>query len=187
LAAEFEGKKLNSPNDVIVKSDGAIYFTDPAYGISSLQQEQSFEGVYRISPDGRDIAAVATDFQRPNGLAFSPDEKTLYVDDSNRRHIRALNVREDGSLGENSIFHDMNVKIPGSPDGIKVDVEGRVYCAGAGGVWVFDSEGAHLGTIVTPEKPSNCAWGDDDWRSLYITAGTSVYRIRVNTPGIKVP
>jgi gluconolactonase len=187
LADRFHGKKLNSPNDVIVKSDGAIYFTDPAYGITPDQQEQPLEGVYRLSADGKEISLVADDLARPNGLAFSPDEKKLYIDDSERRHIRVYDVRDDGSLTGGSLFHDMNVNTLGAPDGMKVDVEGRVYCTGAGGVWVFDPAGNHLGTIVTPEKPSNCAWGDNDWRSLYITAATSVYRIRVNTPGIKVP
>jgi len=186
LADRFHGKKLNSPNDVVVKSDGAIYFTDPNYGITPDQQEQPLEGVYRLSPDGKEISLVADDLARPNGLAFSPDEKKLYIDDSERRHIRVYDVRDDGSLSGGSLFHDMNVNTPGAPDGMKVDVEGRVYCTGAGGVWVFDAAGNHLGTIVTPEKPSNCAWGDDDWYSLYITAVTSVYRIRVKTPGIKV-
>ena len=184
LAQNFRGKRLNSPNDVIVKSDGAIYFTDPSYGIKSEEQEQPVQGVYRLSPDGDEFTLVADDFARPNGLAFSPDEKKLYIDDSERRHIRVFDVHDDGSLSEGSVFHDMNVSTPGSPDGMKVDVEGHVYCTGAGGVWVFDPAGNHLGTIITPEKPSNCAWGDDDWRSLYITAVTSVYKIRVNTPGI---
>jgi len=187
LADRFQGKKLNSPNDVVVKSDGAIYFTDPAYGITSDQQEQPLAGVYRVSPDGKEISLVADDLARPNGLAFSPDEKKLYIDDSERRHIRVYDVRDDGSLSGGSLFHDMNVSIPGSPDGMKVDIHGHVYCTGAGGVWVFDADGKHLGTIVTPEKPSNCAWGNDDWRSLYITAIASVYKIRVNTPGICIP
>ena len=185
LAETFQGKKLNSPNDVAVKSDGAIYFTDPSYGIDSHEQEQPLQGVYRLSPDGKELSLVAQDFARPNGLAFSPDESKLYINDSERRHIRVFNVREDKSLSGGSLFHDMNVDVPGSPDGMKVDVEGRLYCAGAGGVWVFDDAGKHLGTIVTPEKPSNCAWGSGDWRSLYITAVTSVYMIRVKNPGVK--
>ncbi len=185
LADRFHGKKLNSPNDVVVKSDGAIYFTDPTCGITPEQQEQPAQGVYRLSPGGKETSLVADDLARPNGLAFSPDEKKLYIDDSERRHIRVFDVSDDGSLSGGSLFHDMNVNIPGSPDGMKVDVEGHVYCTGAEGVWVFDPAGNHLGTIITPEKPSNCAWGDDDWRSLYITAVTSVYKIRVNTPGIR--
>ncbi len=187
LADKFQGRKLNSPNDVITKSDGAIYFSDPSYGIQPDQQEQPIQGVYRLSPDGKELSLVADDLARPNGLAFSPDEKKLYIDDSERRHIRVFNVHDDGSLSGGSVFHDMNVSIPGAPDGMKVDVEGHVYCTGAGGVWVFDAAGKHLGTIVTLEKPSNCAWGDDDGRSLYITAVTSVYKIRVNIPGIKLP
>ena len=186
LAETFGGKRLNSPNDVVVKSDGAIYFTDPPYGIKPEEQEQPVQGVYRLSPDGSDLSLVADDLALPNGIAFSPNEKKLYIDDSERRHIRVYDVGDDGSLSGGTLFHDMNVNTPGAPDGMKVDVEGRVYCTGAEGVWVFDAVGNHLGTIVTPEKPSNCAWGDDDWRSLYITAVTSVYRIRVKPPGIKV-
>src|SRR5581483_2605006 len=188
LADKFQCKRLNSPNDVVVKSDGAIYFTDPPYGIKPDQQEQPIQGVYRLSPDGRELIVVATDFERPNGLAFSPDEKKLYIDDSShRRHIRVFDVQADGSLSNGRIFHDMNVREAGSPDGMKVDIYGNIYCTGAGGVWVFDPEGNHLGIIVTPEKPSNCAWGGEDWKSLYITACTSVYKIQVNIPGIKVP
>jgi gluconolactonase len=186
LAESFRGKKLNSPNDVVVKSDGAIYFTDPAYGIRADEQEQQIEGVYRLSPDGRALSLVADDFARPNGLAFSPDEKHLYIDDSRRRQIRVFKVEADGSLSGGSVFHDMNIAIPGSPDGMKVDAEGRVYCTGAGGIWVFDKDGNHLGTIVTPEKPSNCAWGGADWRTLYITACTSVYAARLRAPGAKL-
>ena len=187
LAEVFRGKKLNSPNDVVVRSDGCIYFTDPPYGIKPEQQEQPIQGVYRLSPNTRDLSVVADDFEKPNGLAFSPDEKKLYINDSSRRHVRVFDVACDGSLSDHRLFHDMNVKEPGSPDGMKVDVSGRVYCTGPGGVWVFDKKGAHLGTIVTPEKPANCAWGGDDWRSLYITARSSVYKIQFNSPGIKVP
>jgi gluconolactonase len=187
LATSFQGKRLNSPNDVVVKSDGAIYFTDPNYGIRPEEQEQEVQGVYRLSPDGEKLSPVASDFARPNGLAFSPDEKKLYIDDSERRHIRVFDVNDDGSLSGGAVFHDMNVATPGSPDGMKVDAEGRIYCTGAGGVWVFNREGNHLGTIVTPEKPSNCAWGGSDWRTLYITACRSVYAIRVQTPGMPLP
>ena len=188
LAAEFQGKKLNSPNDVVVKSDGAIYFTDPPYGIEPEQQEQPIQGVYRLAPDGGEITLVAADFDKPNGLAFSPDETKLYIDDSSeRRHIRVFEVQPDGSLANGRIFYDLNVGKPGLPDGMKLDRQGHIYAAGPEGVWVFDAAGRHLGTIITPEEPANCAWGDDDWRTLYITARTSVYKIRVNIPGIKVP
>jgi gluconolactonase len=187
LADQFQGKKLNSPNDVIVKSNGAIYFTDPPYGIQPEQQEQPIQGVYLIPPDHQEIILLADDFYKPNGLAFSPDEKQLYIDDSQCRHIRVFDVKIDGTLANSRVFHDMNIEEPGSPDGMKIDVQGNIYCTGAGGVWVFDCEGNHLGTIVTPEGPTNCAWGDEDGQSLYITAGTSIYRIRVNIPGIQVP
>lgn len=187
LADRFQGKRLNSPNDVVVKSDGSIYFTDPPYGIKPEEQEQTIQGVYRLSPGGKELTVVADDFLRPNGLAFSPDEKKLYIDDSSeRRHIRVFDVRPDGTLTKGKIFYDMNVKKPGSPDGMKIDVLGHVYCTGARGVWVFNEEGGHLGTILMPEQPSNCAWGDKDRRTLYITAQTSVYQIRVNKPGIKL-
>lgn len=187
LADKFRGQKLNSPNDIVVKSDGAIYFTDPPYGIQPNQQEQPIQGVYRLSPDTNEIIAVVDDFDKPNGLAFSPDEKKLYIDDSERRHVRVFDVQTDGTLANSRIFYDMNVKKSGLPDGMKVDIRGHIYCTGAGGVWIFTPEGNHLGTIVTPEQPANCAWGDDDWQSLYITACTSIYKIRVNIPGINVP
>jgi gluconolactonase len=187
LAERFEKRKLNSPNDVVVKSDGAIYFTDPPYGITPDLQEQPFQGVYRLSPGAEEIAVVASDFAGPNGLAFSPDEKKLYVDDSKHRHVKVFDVQSDGTLRNGRIFHDMNSNIGGSPDGMKVDVAGNLYCTGPGGVWVFDDHGHHLGTIVPPEKPSNCAWGGDDGRSLYITAESSVYRVRVSLPGVTTP
>ena len=186
LAHTYRSRKLNSPNDVVVKSDGSIYFTDPPYGIELHQQEQPIQGVYRLSPDGTQLTVVAVDFEKPNGLAFSPDETKLYIDDSSpRRHIRVFDVRPDGTLANGRVFHAMNIHKPGSPDGMKVDTEGRVFCTGPGGVWVIDPTGTHLGTIVVPEQPANCAWGSDDLRSLYITARTSVYRIRVNNPGIR--
>jgi len=186
LTERFQEKKLNSPNDVVVSSDGHIYFTDPPYGIKPEQQEQPIQGVYCISSTTLETSVVADDFIKPNGLAFSPDEKKLYINDSARRHIRVFDVLTTGSLSNGRIFHDMNVAEAGSPDGMKVDLQERVYCAGPGGVWVFDEEGVHLGTIVTPEKPANCAWGDDDWQSLYITARTSVYRIRATCPGVPI-
>ena len=186
LADRFRGQRLNSPNDVVVKSDGTIYFTDPPYGLEPNQRELSVQGVYRILPDSGRLDLVCDDFLRPNGLAFSPDETRLYIDDSadERRHIRVFELSPDGTLGADRVFHDMNVEQPGAPDGMKVDVDGRLYCTGAGGVWVFDPAGVHLGTIALPEKPANCAWGDSDGRSLYITARTSVYRIRLSGRGM---
>lgn len=184
LADRFQGKPLNSPNDLVVKSDGAIYFTDPPYGIKAEQQEQPIRGVYRML-DG-EITVVAADFEAPNGLAFSPDERLLYIDDSSRRHIRVFEVQPDGSLGNDRLFCSMDVPQTGLPDGMKVDAEGRIYSTAAGGIWVLDPQGNHLGTIAIPDAPSNCAWGDADHQTLYITAQHSVYKIRVNVPGLSV-
>jgi gluconolactonase len=188
LADRFEGKRLNSPNDVVVSSDGAVYFTDPPYGIQLEEQELPVRGVYRLAPESRDLQLVADDFDRPNGLAFSPLEDRMYIDDSSesRRHVRVFDVGPEGELQNGRIFRDMNVSAKGNPDGMKVDVQGNLYCAGPGGVWVLNPDGKHLGTIVTPELPANCAWGADDLRSLYITARKSVYRIRCAIPGLPV-
>ena len=193
LADKYQGKRLNSPNDLVVKSDGTVYFTDPPYGITpgesssySEEQEQPCNGLYRILPDGA-VELLVDDFDRPNGLAFTPDESILYVDDSPRRHVRAFDVRADGGLTNSRIIADMDHPQPGSPDGMKVDIEGNLYVAGATGIWVFEPGGACLGVIVTPERPANCAWGDEDRKSLYITARTSLYRVRTKLPGAPTP
>jgi gluconolactonase len=185
LANQYQGKRLNSPNDAVVKSDGNIYFTDPPYGVDEEARELDFQGVYRIAPDGT-LTMLIDDFDRPNGLAFSPDEKTLYIDDSARRHVRAFNVLEDGTLANGRVLVDMAIAEPGVPDGMKVDTKGNLYVTGAGGTWVVSPTGKHLGTIVTPELPANCAFGDSDNKTLYITARTSVYRVRLKTEGVKV-
>jgi gluconolactonase len=182
LADQYQGKRLNSPNDVVVKSDGTIYFTDPPYGIEPEEREQPCNGVYRILMDGT-IELLIDDFDRPNGLAFSPDESILYVDDSPRRHVRAFDVQADGRLTNSRILADLDHPQPGSPVGMKVDEAGHLFVTGATGIWVFEPDGTHLGVIVTPERPANCAWGDADRKSLYITARTSLYRIRVKVPG----
>ncbi len=182
LAERFRGARLNSPNDVVVRSDGCIYFTDPPYGIEPHQREQPCNGVYRILPDGT-LELLADDFDRPNGLAFSPDEKVLYIDDSPRRHVRAFDVTPDGRLVNSRLFADMDHPQPGSPDGMKVDRNGHLYVTGATGVWVFEPDGTLLGVIVTPERPANCAWGDVDRKTLYITARSSLYRVRVKIAG----
>lgn len=181
LAEHYEGRRLNSPNDVVVRSDGIVYFTDPPYGIEPEQREQPCNGVYRVLTDGT-IERLVDDFDRPNGLAFSPDESILYIDDSPRRHVRAFDVRPDGTLTNSRIIADMDHPQPGSPDGMKIDQQGHLYVTGATGVWVFEPDGTLLGVIATPERPANCAWGDD-YYSLYITARTSLYRIRTKVPG----
>lgn len=185
LVDRYNGKRLNSPNDVVVKSDGTIYFTDPPYGITPEEREQPCNGVYRILPDGT-LELLVDDFDRPNGLAFSPDEKTLYIDDSPRRHVRAFDVLPDGRLANSRIIADMDHPQPGSPDGMKIDVAGHLYVTGATGVWVFEPDGICLGVIATPERPANCAWGDADRQTLYITARTAIYRIRTRIPGLPV-
>jgi gluconolactonase len=185
LAERFQGKRINSPNDLVERSDGSIYFTDPPYGVEAKDRELDFQGVYRVAPDGQ-LTLVASDFEKPNGLAFSPDEQTLYVDDSGRRHIRAFRVAPDGTLFDGCLFAKMDSTEPGSPDGMKIDMDSRVWCAGAEGVWVFDAVGTRLGILAMPEKPSNCCWGDSDRRTLFITARSSVYRVRTRVPGVDV-
>jgi len=183
IASEYQGGRLNSPNDIVTHSSGQIYFTDPPYGIEEADREQPVNGVYRITLDG-DLVLLTDDFTRPNGLAFSPDESTLYIDDSGKRHVRVFDVLPDGDISNSRLFSDMDHPQPGSPDGMKVDVEGNIYVAGATGLWVFDPDGNLHGVIVTPERPSNCAWGDKDRQTLYITARTSIFRIRTKIPGI---
>ncbi len=189
LAERYEEKLLNSPNDIVCRSDGTIYFTDPPYGIipgesSSYDklQEQSCNGIYRILPDGS-VHRVVDDFDRPNGLAFSPDESILYINDTPRRHVRALDVQADGSLTNSRVIADMDHPQPGSPDGMKVDQQGNLYVTGANGIWVFAPGGTCLGVIVLPERPTNCTWGDEDRKTLYITARTSLFRIRGRVKG----
>ncbi|MCW4021025.1 MAG: SMP-30/gluconolactonase/LRE family protein [Candidatus Bathyarchaeota archaeon] len=188
LADRFQGKRLNSPNDVAVKSDGAIYFTDPPYGIKPDEQELLFQGVFRLDPEDKELTLLADDFVRPNGLAFSPDEKVLYIgDSSDRRQVRAFDVESDGTLSNGHIFAGIHPNLQGSPDGLKADVEGSLYVSAAGGIWVYSKDGEYLGKIEMPETPANCAWGGEDWKTLYATARTSVYRIKLRVSGVKVP
>lgn len=187
LADKYRDKRLNSPNDVVVKSDGKIYFTDPPYGIKPDEQELAFQGVYSLDVEKEKLTLLLEDFDRPNGLAFSPNETVMYIaDSSNRRHVRAFDVESDGSLSHGRVFAEIRSDLPGNPDGMKVDVEGNLYVAAAGGVWVFSEKGEHVGIIETPETPANLAWGDNDWRSLFITARTSLYRVRMKIKGIRV-
>jgi len=188
LVSKFRDKRLNSPNDVIVKSDGTIYFTDPPYGIKPEEQELPFQGVFRFNPENNELTLLTDDFNRPNGLAFSPDETTIYIADSSERsHIRAFDVNRDGTLSNSRVFAEIRSELKGNPDGMKVDIENHLYVAAAGGIWVFSKNREHLGIIRTPETPANCAWGGRDWKSLFITARTSIYRIRLNIPGVRVP
>jgi gluconolactonase len=184
LADRFEGKRFNSPNDVIVGPDGAIYFTDPTLDlVAGEKQEIPFRGVYRLDEKGN-VRLLTRDLTQPNGLAFSPDGKKFYVDDSERRNIRVYDVNTDGSLSNGRVFgEEPGGKNDGVPDGIKVDTNGNLFATGPKGIWVWDAKGNHLGTIVMPEQPANLTWGEKDYRTLYITATTSVYRLRTKTKG----
>ena len=184
LADRYEGKRLNSPNDVIVGPDGALYFTDPTLDlVQGEKQEIPFQGVYRLD-DAGNLRLLTRDLTQPNGLAFSPDGKKFYVDDSEQRNIRVYDVTADGSLSNGRIFgEEPGGKHEGVPDGIKVDEKGNLFVTGPKGIWVWDANGNHLGTIVMPEQPANLTWGDPDYRTLYITATTSVYRLVTKTRG----
>ncbi len=185
LADSYEGKRLNSPNDVVTHSGGAVYFTDPPYGVKPpAKMEQDHCGVYRVDTQG-EIQLLVADFEKPNGLAFSPDESVLYIDDSHHQHIRAFDVAADGTLQNGRIFADLAHESAGVPDGMKIDQEGNVYATNSLGIWVHDRQGEFLGLITTPEVPANCAWREDGL-TLFITARTSVYRVRMTVPGVKV-
>lgn len=185
VVSEYNGKSLNSPNDLVVKSDGSIYFTDPPYGIKSEQEELGFYGVYRIAPDGK-LTLLVDDFVRPNGIALSPDETKLYVNDSEKGHIRVFDLKSDGTLENGRIFAELkDTNKPGVPDGMKVDLQGNIYSTGPGGVWVFSPSGKLLGRIEVPEKVANLAWGNDDDKTLYLTASNSLYKITLKVAGVR--
>ncbi len=192
LADRYEGKRLNSPNDLVYRSDGALYFTDPPFGLPKFfedaRKELPYSGVFCLI-NGQ-LKLVSKDLTGPNGLAFSPDEKYLYVDDwdDKRKVILRYEVAKDGSLTNGKVFFDATSE-PGEDawDGLKVDRQGNVYASGPGGLWIFSSEGKHLGTISGPEHPHNIAWGGEDGKTLYLAAQTGLYRIRLNVPGTGTP
>jgi len=189
LATHWGGKQLNSPNDVVVKRDGSIYFSDPTYGRLEYygvprEPELPFRGVYRIGVDGT-LALLVDDFAQPNGLCFSLDEAQLFVNDTERVHIRVFDVRPDGTIAGGRVWAETVGEGAGAPDGMKIDSRGNVYCCGPGGIHVFEPEARCLGVIHAPEYVANFAWGDDDLQSLFITASTSLYRIRVKIPGLR--
>ena len=193
LALEYGGQKLNTPNDLVVKSDGNIYFTDAVGGLSivgmevdDIQQYRESAAVFKLEPSTKDLTLLTTEIPGCNGLAFSPDESVLYVNDTGGRYIQAYDVKADGTLTNSRRFCDVKGDQPGNPDGIKVDVSGNVYCTGPGGVHVFDPSGVYMGRILVPEPCTNMAWGDADWTRLYITARSSVFRIRLTIAGIPV-
>jgi gluconolactonase len=192
LADRYQGKRLNSPNDLVYRSDGALYFTDPPFGLPRFfddpRKELPYSGVFRIGPDGM-LALLTTELAGPNGLAFSPDERVLYVAnwDERRKVVMRYEIRPDGSLANGRVFVDATTSDPGEQawDGLKADRQGNVYLAGPGGIWIVSPEGKELGRIAGPEQPANFAFGDDDGRTLYITARTSVYRMRLGIPGAR--
>ncbi len=193
LASRYQGKKLNSPNDIVVRSDGSIYWTDSAGGLvipgmvaQDVQRYLDVQGVFRLSPDGQEVSLVVEDCVYPNGLAFSPDESLLYVNDSRLGIIRMFDVRADGSVGPGRLFHKLSGNEPGVADGMKVDIAGNVYCTGPGGVHIIDPNGKLLGRLKIPGHSTNMAWGGDDWRFLFVTTFNSVYRTQMKIPGVAV-
>jgi len=187
LATHWNGKELNSPNDIVVRSDGAIYFSDPTYGRMEgyglkRDVELPFRGAYRIGPDGA-LSLLADDFDQPNGLCFSLDEARLFINDTSRGHIRVFDVRPDGTLAGGGVWAETNGTGSGAPDGMKIDAAGNVYSCGPGGIHVFAPDATSLGVIGLPEGAANFCWGDNDLRSLYVTASTSLYRVRMLQPG----
>ncbi len=193
IASHFKGKKFNSPNDIVVHSSGATYWTNSAGGLvipgmvaEDNQRYLDVQGVFRLSPDGKKVTLAVADCTYPNGLCFSPDEKILYVNDSRLGLIRAFKMNADGSCGPGKLFHTMQGDEAGVADGMKCDVEGNVHCTGPNGVHVIDPKGRLLGRLKIPGHSTNMAWGDDDWCSLYVTTYNSVYRTRVKVPGVAV-
>ncbi len=188
LATHWQGQELNSPNDVVVRSDGAIYFTDPTFGRMEYyglprEPELSFRGVYRLEPDARKLALLADDFGQPNGLCFSLDEKRLFVNDTERAHIRVFDVSADGTLANSRVWAAPEGEGEGAADGMKVDSAGHLFCTGPGGIHVFAPDATCLGVILMPEVAANFTWGDADLCSLFVCASTSLYRVRVEVPG----
>lgn len=190
LASHYDGKKVNTPNDLVVRSDGSIYWTDsdgglfiPAMDGEDIQKYLDFSGVYRIPPDGGAMELVVPDMPFPNGLAFSPDEKVLYVSDTWAKEIRAFDVRADGSLGKGRSFYKLVGPESGHADGVKVDQAGNVYSTGPGGLHVIAPDGTLLGRMRFTDEGTNLAWGGDDWRTLFITTFHTIYRTRVKIPG----
>ena len=203
VADRWDGKRFHRPNDIVCRSDGSIFFTNPSGRVPEEEQEIEFPGtIHRIAPDGT-VEMSAHDIDFPNGIAFSPDESALYVSNTRKlgerpdqywdgeikpnQFIQAYDVAAAGSLSNSRIFGSMASAEDGVPDGMKVDAEGRVYCTGSGGVWVFAPDGEHLGIIRVPEVPANCAFGGPDFRTMLFTARTSVYSLRMTTPGAPLP
>jgi gluconolactonase len=191
LATHYQGKELNSPNDVIVKSDGSIYFSDPSFGRMAYygvarDTELDIRGVYRLAPDSGALVLLIDDFDQPNGLCFSLDEKRFFCNDTMKNHIRVFDVNTDGTLSNGRVWAELTGDRDGVADGMKIDTQDNLYTTGPGGIQVFAPDATCLGVIYTPQGTTNFCWGGDDMRSLFITAGNSLYRTRVKVPGRKL-
>ncbi|MCZ6538651.1 MAG: SMP-30/gluconolactonase/LRE family protein [Chloroflexi bacterium] len=191
LASHYGGKELNSPNDVVVKSDGAIYFSDPTYGRMDVfgllrDQDMDYQGVYRIDPVSSGLSLLASDFGQPNGLTFSLDEKQLFINDTDHDHVRVFDVAGDGSISGGDVWATLEGPDAGGCDGMKIDSGGNLFVGENGGIFVFAPDATCLGVIRVPEVTANFTWGDDDLQTLYITASTSLYRARMKVPGRRV-
>jgi gluconolactonase len=189
LASHYRGKELNSPNDIVVKSDGSIYFTDPNPGRCPRvgiprKQELDFQGVYRIDGKTGELVLLADDFSKPNGLCFSPDETLLYVNDTDHQHIRVFGVKADGTLEKGRLFADLLKDGPGVADGMKFDSAGNLFCSAPRGIQIFDEEGKLTARLFTPEVAANFTWGGKDLKTLFLTATTGLYSIPVRIPGL---
>jgi len=188
LVSHYQGCALNSPNDIVVKRDGSIYFTDPnsgrgpKYGVARVQ-ELPYQGVFRFCPETSALTLLVDDFAKPNGLCFSLDESLLFINDTDQQHIRVFDVLDDGSIANGRSWAETDGDKPGVADGMKIDCAGNLYCCGSGGIHVFDPDGTRIGVITTPEVAANFTWGGDDLTDLYITATHSIYRLRVKTSG----
>lgn len=195
LATHYDGKELNSPNDIVTTPDGTIYFTDPPFGRFpgwgvEREQDLDFQGVFKMSPDGSNLTLLAKDFDGPNGLCFSPDNSLLYVNDTLKAHIRVFDVNDDGTIGNSRIFAEGIGK--GDPeegvvDGMKTDEQGNVWTTGPGGIWVFSPEGEHLGVVEVPEGVGNFCFGDSDYKTVYITGSTGLYKVQAKVASHKEP
>ena len=185
LVSEYDGQRLNSPNDLDVHSSGAIYFTDPPYGVDEADRELDFSGVYRLDPDGA-LTLLTREFDRPNGIVLSPDESRLYVNDSQENIVRVYDVAEDGALTNGRLFAEpQDPEADGATDGMKVDTEGNLYTTGPGGVWIYNPDGELIDRLSVPESTTNLAFGGSDMQTLYITAPPNVYRAPVTIAGLK--
>lgn len=189
LASHYDGRELNSPNDIVVKRDGMIFFTDPTSGRSPRwgvprEPDLLFRGVYRLHPQTKELTLLMDDFSKPNGLCFDLDEQRLFVNDTDRKHIRVFNVQNDGTLANGQLWADLHGDGAGVVDGMKIDQTGTLFCCGPGGIHVFAPDATCLGVLLMPEHTANFAWGDADRQSLYITASTSVYRLRLKQAGV---